>query len=502
MKIIGFTQIRNELSKGNLINWLRQMFEICEYVYIYDQNSDDGSKIVYKNYPNLIVIESEINDFKNEITCKSILLEKLLKEHPDTDFILWLDGDSLLDRNLTNNNNKLINSICEQAQKNKIDGILFKHYNLWRSDVYYRIDNSYHNLNNGVCALWRNNGNLSFNKTNGLHLPQYPNGIKKMDRIDFGIIHRGFATDYQIMTKYDVYKSYGQNGWDLDRLLDESTLDVVKIDENTLPKWFEITDKIIPTEKEKIIDIYNKRTNKNIEIISLIFKSVDYLKLIYNELKSDKCKLDGWDVSVRIVANDATPEVIENLKTLDIPYTIYNDPKPNDYYLNRVYRCFNHAGKTSKSDNICFVNSDMVFSEGWLFNLLKHHDGINIPCSKLVESGKMLSGTHAISYNCGKTPKDINYTLWNDFVKENKTDEIKDSGLYMPCIFEKNRFIESGMYPEGNIYSDGSIGTLNGGVIQSGDDWYIRKLEKEYNMKHVTVFDSLVYHIQEGEKDE
>ena len=71
--------------------------------------------------------------------------------------------------------------------------------------------------------------------------------------------------------------------------------------------------------------------NKTIEIIALIFKSVDYLDLIYEQLKSDNCKVDGWDVSVRIVANDATDNVIEKLKTLDIPHSIYNDTKPNDY---------------------------------------------------------------------------------------------------------------------------------------------------------------------------
>jgi hypothetical protein len=240
--------------------------------------------------------------------------------------------------------------------------------------------------------------------------------------------------------------------------------------------------------------------NKNLEIISLIFKSCDYLDLIYKELKSDNCKIEGWDISLRIVANDATPEVISKLKTLDIPYTIYNDPKPNDYYLNRVYRCWNHAGETSKADNICFVNSDMVFSKDWLTNLLKHHNGNNIPCSRLIESGKMLSGLHAVSRNCGRGPKVIDYNLWNDVVVEIKQDELKDGGLFMPCIFETKRFIESGMYPEGNIYSDG-IGTLNG-FIQSGDDWYFKKLNNEYGMKHVTVFDSLVYHIQEGEKDE
>ena len=240
--------------------------------------------------------------------------------------------------------------------------------------------------------------------------------------------------------------------------------------------------------------------NKNLEIISLIFKSCDYLDLIYKELKSDNCKIEGWEISLRIVANDATPEVISKLKSLDIPYTIYNDPKPNDYYLNRVYRCWNHAGETSKADNICFVNSDMVFSKDWLSNLLKHHNGNNIPCSRLIESGKMLSGLHAVSRNCGRGPKVIDYNLWNDVVVEIKQDELKDGGLFMPCIFETKRFIESGMYPEGNIYSDG-IGTLNG-FIQSGDDWYFKKLNNEYGMKHVTVFDSLVYHIQEGEKDE
>lgn len=259
MKVVGFTQIRNELSKGNLYNWLKQMFEFCKYVYIYDQNSDDGSKEVYKNYPNLIVVESETNDFKNEIFCKDILLKKLLKEQPDTDFIFWLDGDSLIDNNLIKDNNLILNSILEYAIKNNIDGILMEHYNLWRSDIYYRIDSNYHDLSHGVCAIWRNNGNLQYNKINGLHQQQFPNGMKKLIKIPFGIIHRGFATDYQIITKYDVYKSYGQNGWALDRLLDETNLTVEKISTDMLPSWFKIIDIEPPMNKKKILDIYTKR---------------------------------------------------------------------------------------------------------------------------------------------------------------------------------------------------------------------------------------------------
>jgi|TARA_R110000765_G_scaffold271466_1_gene370161 hypothetical protein len=238
---------------------------------------------------------------------------------------------------------------------------------------------------------------------------------------------------------------------------------------------------------------------KRIEIIALIFKSVDYLELIYNEITSDKCKVDGWEIGIRIVANDATEPVLTRLKELGIPYTIYNDPKPDDYYLNRVYRCWNHGGRTSEYENICFVNSDMVFSDGWLKNLLKHHDGTNIPTSRLVESGKMPSGTHGVSSDCGRGPKHINYDVWKSVVAKLSVNETHEKGLYMPCVFNTSRFIESGMYPEGNIYTDG-VGTLNG-FVQSGDVWYFNKLVSVYGMRHITVFDSLVYHIQEGEKD-
>ena len=145
--------------------------------------------------------------------------------------------------------------------------------------------------------------------------------------------------------------------------------------------------------------------NKNLEIITLIYKSVDYLNFIFKQLKSEFCQVEEWEINVKIVANDATDNVLNRLKELDIDYVIYNDPKPDAYYLSRVYRAWNYSGSLSEYDNICFVNSDMMFSKDWLENLLIHHDGRNIPCSRLVESGKMRSGKHGISYNCGRYPK-------------------------------------------------------------------------------------------------
>ena len=245
----------------------------------------------------------------------------------------------------------------------------------------------------------------------------------------------------------------------------------------------------------------NIKMSKSIEIVSLVFKSKDYLNFIYNQLKKECNKVDGWDVGIRIVANDATEEILEHLKTLDIPYTVYNDTSPNDYYLNRVYRCYNHAVITSKYDNVCLVNSDMAFSDNWLSNLLKHHDGNNIPCSRLIESGKMPSGLHGVSNDFGMTPLTFRDSDFDEYVKIIQQPFVHDNGLYMPCVFERDRFVESGMYPEGNIYVDG-IGKSNSGFVMSGDKYYFEEvLLKKYNMKHITIFNSIVYHIQEGEKD-
>lgn len=237
---------------------------------------------------------------------------------------------------------------------------------------------------------------------------------------------------------------------------------------------------------------------RNLEIISLIYKSTDYLKSIIAEMQSSNA--DGWNITCRVVANDASECVLGYLEGCHVNYTIYKDPNPSDYYLNRVYRCWNFAAKTSEATNICFVNSDMIFSEGWLSNLLSYHDGVNIPTSRLIESGKMESGTHGVSVNCGQTLRGFDRASFASVCETIKEDGSKPGGLFMPCIFEKDRFVGAGMFPEGNIYLDG-VGT-RGVFVESGDRWFFDYLEKHFSMKHITVFNSLVYHFQEGEKDE
>lgn len=258
MKIIGFSQLRNERSKGNLENWLKCM-DICDYIYVVDQASDDSSKELYDQCEKLSVIYNKINDFENEIFIKSELLKRLLSDHPDTDWIFWVDGDTLIDGRLLSAGKEALEYMCNIASSNSADGISFGHYNLWRSDVHYRVDDGYHGLNDqGVICLWRNVPEIFFPESPGLHNPQYPKNITSIMRANLNLIHRGFATDDQITLKYDIYKERGQTGWALDRLLNETTLTVEELPKELLPNWFDIKDSTNPLQKRKIIEIYNE----------------------------------------------------------------------------------------------------------------------------------------------------------------------------------------------------------------------------------------------------
>ena len=255
MKIVGFSQLRNELSNGNLENWFRCM-EFCDYIYIYDQNSDDGSIEYYKKHDNVVVFESPVNDFAREISCKALLLDMLLKDHPDADWIFWIDGDTILDGRMLRNDAHEVHSLLKAASEQDIDSIIMGHYNLWRSDIHYRVASDYDWFHrNGRRVFWRNNGKLKFIDNGGLHQSQYPHGLQNMIRIDRDLIHRGFATDEQILNRYKLYKDKGQAGPLLDRLIDEENLTVKKLRKEIQPDWYLVADDTSPLEKPRIKNI-------------------------------------------------------------------------------------------------------------------------------------------------------------------------------------------------------------------------------------------------------
>lgn len=256
MKIVAFAQLHEEKRKGNLENWYRSVAG-CDHVYVFDQGSRDGSREVYAGHPRTVWIANPVNAFDRELVCKAELLELLLAQQPDTDWVFWLDGDTILDGRLLADGARGFRELCRWGLAAGVGGIQFGHYNLWRSDTHYRLDNQFHGLDGGgVCSLWRNNGTLRFPRRAGLHVTTVPEGVGRCVRANYSLIHRGFATDAQILEKHRVYASRGQRGWELDRLIDESTLRVAPIPRECLPDWYPIDDGgASPVGKTPLIDL-------------------------------------------------------------------------------------------------------------------------------------------------------------------------------------------------------------------------------------------------------
>lgn len=231
---------------------------------------------------------------------------------------------------------------------------------------------------------------------------------------------------------------------------------------------------------------------QSVTVIGMIYRSLDYLSLM-----SMNMRLRCPGAELLIVCNDAAPKVLDAARATEIPVLDYRDPKPDDYYLNRVYRAWNAGARAAQTDVIVFLNSDMWGSHGWIENLLKHLTKDTIPCSRLVESGKMPSGQHAVVKDFG-TAKTFNAEKFERFASSITEDRVEDGGLFMPCAFWTKDFLDAGGYPAGNIYR-GGVGAHGTKFIRSGDDHFFHHTMS--SKRHITVMDSLVWHEQVGEMD-
>jgi len=232
MRLVSFLQLRNELENGNLVRCLENCKRWSDDIFIYDDCSDDGSQEVYEKYTDKKnIIFGAKKEFNMEQFHKQQLLTLALKTNPD--WIGWIDGDTILDRRLTDDCRGYLQGIDDQG----FDHARLHNLNLWRHPSFYRMDNSFNNLWHVV--FWKNNGKLHYNPKPRLHYPGNPQGISKLHNIEYGyhLLHYGFATKLQIVKKYLTYKSYGQRGWDLDRLIDEkSSYDLVRVEKGCYPE--------------------------------------------------------------------------------------------------------------------------------------------------------------------------------------------------------------------------------------------------------------------------
>ena len=460
-KIIGLVKFFNEGENGNLFRCLNHLSVFCDDMVLCDDGSTDNSLEIARQFSSNII--QKPNDFKKELFHKQELLDMALSLDPD--WIVWLDPDETFDRN---GELDAIRGLTKFGDENGIDSFSFLFYNLWKGKKNYRIDELWHKFR--PTKLWKNTGKLKFNVNEGLHLRQHPQGLENTRRTDVKIIHYGFASQEIIDKKYSTYKSHGQKGWALERIKDEKKLELKTFSRD----WFPMS-------------------SLKISVVCLIYKSINYADFVLNSFKKHT-EVKGRNIEFIFVANDPTKDLVNYFNEKNIPYLLFRNKDPQEYYLNRVYRAWNFGGSTVDGDIIIFVNSDMAFSDNWLDNLIKNLTENRIITSRLVESGKMKSGKHGIENNFGRTFSEFTDEEFQKFAKKISSSEIKEGGLFMPCAIYKDLFVESGGYPIGNRKE-------KNGKITPGDKILFYETLLPMGIKHYTAFDSIVYHIQEGEMD-
>lgn len=501
-KIVSITQVFNEIEKDNLVRFFKYLKPVVDEIVIYDDCSTDGSYEYALENANH-VIRGFKNDFSNEINHRDILIKKALSLNPD--FILWIDADEIL----SNGSEKTLIDLCDKCIEEDYNGVQFHEINLWRSKTWKRTDSLF---NDGwFTRLWKASPDLEL-KTDkkGLHQNLVPLQIDKVfKQKDSFFIHYGFSSIKNIAYKYFIYKGHGQRGYDsLDRFIDESKLQIEKVDQNIFPDGLYEDEKTLnPMSKldffKKISKYKEEVLRPKYSIICLIYKSTDWLDFIYNQV------IKYTDLSNKeffFIANEPTQEVIEYLHTSKIKhYTLkHSQIQKDQWYINNIYAAYNFGASKAKGDFLIFLNSDDALSNGWLDNLIKYYNGYNVLTSRLIESGKLRTGQHGIIKNCGYDLNEYDEDKFKKFEEHISEDKIVDGGLYMPMLISKKHFYSVNGFPEGNLIPDDDIYSQSYAkkdqVSIPGDRIFIERL-KQKGITHQTPLNSNIYHFQNGEMD-
>lgn len=503
--LVVICQVYNELEKGNLERFFTYTKPLVDHIVIYDDVSTDGTyEYCLEQTPH--VIRGKTNNFQAELFHKEIQLKKALELKPD--FIIWLDADEII----STDKRADLEAACDYCIEHKLDGLNFHELNLWRSHTYRRTDSYYDD--GWFTRLWRVKPGLSFGEPKeGLHQRLVPVQVEKTANIDqIALLHYGFSSDCQLAYKYFTYKAIGQRGYlKLDRFVDESKLELERVDKKLFPKglWQEEEAPKARTMEASFeaLEQYRAQVRRpKYSIVCLIYKSVDWLTFAYEQVLK---YTDLNDCEFFFVANDAEPQVLEYLDKNYIPYVTFTstEEQKKEWHINRVYRAYNYGAQVARGDFLVFINSDMAYSPNWLTNMVAGYDGANCLASRLVESGKLRTGTHGLEKNFGKEIADYKEEEFINFAAElaGKPDEVRDSGLFMPLLIKKSHFESVGGYPEGNIREGSDIFkpviAKQGEALVSGDNVLMRKLATK-GIKHQTAWGSVVYHFQAGELDQ
>jgi len=517
--ITALLQMHNELESGHLERFIKWNLCLYDNLIVLDDSSTDNSAEFIEPYADLM-IKNSVNSFRSELLNKSIMLNKALEYFPNTDWFLWLDADELILDSRFDIENLLI-----ESSKSNYDGIQLGLVNLWKSENRYRIDSGFNNVKN--VRFWKNNGKLKFEQKNGLHNLMHPQGIRKIRTYEYlKVLHFGFSSVSYIANKYAVYRSNGQRGKNLWRLIDESSVQLKEIEDQEqflgsrfrnfysgiwVPKV--VDKKLSLNEYVDIADSLNLKikTKPVVTLVSLIYSGIDWLEFQYGELLKLKNEFGPGEVEILFIANDPNQDVVDFLKMNLIPFKVAPGKKSQDECdINSVYRAYNFGVQESKGEYVLLVNSDMAYAPGFLYNMMQYRSEKKYLVGKLIESGRLKPASSAIKSNLGRKLTNFKRFKFYKLALRIAQNSISEGGLYMPCLVNRRVFLNNGGFPEGNLKANTLDNFLKskkfepgvvGESVLPGDAAFIKFLQQN-GIEHATVNNAIAYHFQEGEKSE
>lgn len=519
MKIIGFLQVRNEVSSGHLQRFVERNLELFDKLYVYDDASTDGTDQAIAKYAT-VLIRAKDSKFSSELEIKAQLLKRVQDECDEGDAILRLDADEILYAS----KNELSELIRESFSMG-FDSISLPHRNLWRSTAWFRVDDSYNSFR--PSRVWRVSKNLSFPLSFGLHVTSDPLGLKATRHVDkFPVIHFGFASTDLILQKYESYRQHWLSGYALNRMINERGLKLEKLslqedelgarftelheDNSTLLEPERLTPLQWSMLTSKLQDEYEQNKPKaKVTLVSLIYKDLEWLEFQYSQLLKLQTDLPMGQVEILFIANDATPEVLGFLRENLIPHrAVSTKAYEGEWFINSVYRAYNLAVELSDTEYVYLLNSDMAYTKGTLARVFEKRAPNLMLASRLVELGVMESGQYGIERSFGSSPRTFRDKDFSKYAQSIAQAELRDGGLYMPLLVHRDTFLKLGGFPEGNLtpeslelYAAGGLAAISemGSSSVPGDRAFVMRASRK-DVLHKTVFDSIAYHFQAGER--
>jgi glycosyltransferase involved in cell wall biosynthesis len=517
--IAGFLQTFNEGTSGHLARFIDSNLPLLDLLCVYDDGSSDNTIQLIKPHADLLIAQST-NLFKDEISNKSLLLDKAKELLPSIEWFLWLDADEVL---LCSRGE--LEEVVNEISKVGYDGATLPHFNLWRSTQILRTDEYFDKLR--PVRLWRNSSDLKFTSQLGLHNDLHPGSIRSIATLEFpAVVHFGFASDNWILKKYLGYKFAGQHGWPLNRLISETDLQYCALETrsdqlgarfaefnslfngaNSLQARSHTSWSMLALAEEKSLNA--QIAQPKISLVCLIYNSCEWLESIYGELLAMRNTFSKGEVEILFVANDANSDVLNFLSENRIPHiTFAGRLSKDEWFINSVYRAYNEGIKRAKGEFVLLINSDMAFAENFLLQMARNSDRTSLLVGRLIESGVMESGLHAIQKNFGTTIRHFNKAAFLRYARQVQCAKQVDGGLYMPLMASRELLLNLGLFPEGNLSPDALSSYIDSGVVSSfarngerciaGDHAFIMRAA-HLGVSHKTDFSAVAYHFQCGE---